>query len=320
MSRASTYLNYLTNDLGLPRHVGAGILGNLVQESGLNPNGPSGDNGTAHGLAQWRGDRWTNLNNFARQRNMDVNDWRTQLQFLNYELKTSYSSTYQKMLNSQTPTEVAKHFVLGFERPRGAQTGVAENTDGWANRDRHSIAIFKTGDTSGVGPEYASNNATPNNSSGNNGNSNPANAYEHFAEVQVDPPELEQEQESAYASGRAGSSPSSFSSADVSGNSPFKLDFSSTPASDGGMLAQRAGAGRQRMNEINAGGGLGELMADNTGPTTTDYTSGPSIGGAGKTSLQQLLKSYSVPGMGGIGGAGKPDLATALANSKQRGA
>lgn len=36
----------------------AGIIGNLLGESNLNPNGPNGDGGVARDIAQWHPDRW----------------------------------------------------------------------------------------------------------------------------------------------------------------------------------------------------------------------------------------------------------------------
>src|SRR5207342_708470 len=47
-------------DKGYTSTAAAGITGNLWHESG-GFGGGAGDSGTAHGIAQWRGDRWTKM-------------------------------------------------------------------------------------------------------------------------------------------------------------------------------------------------------------------------------------------------------------------
>lgn len=118
---------------GYSPQAAAGIVGNLVQESGVNPTVRPGDSGTAHGIAQWRGDRYAALMDYAKQHG-GSNDLGTQLGFLDTELRGKYGSTFQKLMAAKDPREAAAAFALGYERPAGAQTGVAENVDGWKNR------------------------------------------------------------------------------------------------------------------------------------------------------------------------------------------
>jgi hypothetical protein len=120
----------------------AGIVGNLVQESGVNPTVSPGDSGTAHGIAQWRGDRWSGLQDYARQNRGSVNDLNTQLGYLDYELKNKYGDTYQKLMSSRSPSDAAGAFALGYERPKGAETGIASNVDGWSNRLNAAQSIY----------------------------------------------------------------------------------------------------------------------------------------------------------------------------------
>lgn len=67
-------------------HHAAGMVGSFMQETGdfredvLNFS-LKGDKGTAYGLMQWRGDRWRNLQKFASQKGMQLNDIRTQVAF-----------------------------------------------------------------------------------------------------------------------------------------------------------------------------------------------------------------------------------------------
>jgi len=119
----------------------AGIVGNLVQESGVNPNVRPGDNGSAFGVAQWRGDRYAALNNYVAAHGGN-NDLSTQLGFLDYELRNRYGSTFNKLMAARDPREATAAFALGYERPAGAQTGVAENVDGWGNRLNAANAVY----------------------------------------------------------------------------------------------------------------------------------------------------------------------------------
>ena len=127
---------------GYPPVAAAGIVGNLVQESGVNPTVNPGDSGTAHGIAQWRGDRWSGLQDYAKQNRGSVNDLNTQLGYLDYELRNRYGDTYQKMMSARTPGDAAGAFALEYERPKGAETGVASNVDGWANRLSAAQSIY----------------------------------------------------------------------------------------------------------------------------------------------------------------------------------
>jgi len=74
---------------GYQPHQAAGIVGNLLAESGLNPNVRPGDNGTAHGIAQWRGDRFTGLQKYAASKGRDWRDLETQLGYVHYELENT---------------------------------------------------------------------------------------------------------------------------------------------------------------------------------------------------------------------------------------
>lgn len=147
MSNSQAAFNYLL-DKGYSPAAAAGIVGNLVQESGVNPTVRPGDNGTAHGIAQWRGDRYTGLQDYARKRDANSGDLSLQLDYLDQELKNKYGSTYKNVMAAQTPRDAAAAFALGYERPKGAETGVASNVDGWANRLAAANAFMKNGTVS----------------------------------------------------------------------------------------------------------------------------------------------------------------------------
>ena len=97
---------------GLTIEQASGIVGNLYQESMLNPNAV-GDNGQSYGLAQWRGNRLQTLKN-------TVSNWNTidgQLNFIWYELNSSEKNGLNKIKTSRTPEESALIFAKYYERP-----------------------------------------------------------------------------------------------------------------------------------------------------------------------------------------------------------
>lgn len=106
--------NYLS-EKGIPKHVAAGIVGNLMKESNLNPNSVErGNTGNGRGIAQWDvRNRWKDYQNFAKQRGEDSLE--TQLDFVIHEAEKR--GDLQKTLQAQTPQEAAMIFGRTFERP-----------------------------------------------------------------------------------------------------------------------------------------------------------------------------------------------------------
>ena len=135
------------NDFGV-----AGLMGNLLAESGLRPNNMEDqyqsklgynddsytravDNGTytnfvkdavGDGLAQWT--YWTrkqNLLNFARQNNKSIGDLDMQLCFLVKELKELYTNSVYNVLRKATSVlEASNAVLLNFERPANMSASV----------------------------------------------------------------------------------------------------------------------------------------------------------------------------------------------------
>ena len=81
---AAYIMNYLTKKKGLQPHQAAGIVGNLMAESGLNPSSNAIDtNGLrAGGLAAWNGPLWEGLHSYARQQGKPWNNIDLQLDYL----------------------------------------------------------------------------------------------------------------------------------------------------------------------------------------------------------------------------------------------
>lgn len=121
-NRAGSWLNFAQRSrdeggLGLAPHQAAGLVGNLVNESGqdLNPWGPTGDNGTAWGTAQWRNDRLARL----KQR-PDYQTMEGQQAFMREELDSSENKAYRALQAATTPEEAAHAWDAHYERSDGS--------------------------------------------------------------------------------------------------------------------------------------------------------------------------------------------------------
>jgi len=118
---------------GLPDNVIAGIMGNLQQESGFNPNA-IGDGGNSIGLAQWYQDRGNSLRDFAKQRGTEWNHMGTQLDYLLDEINRGYPDLIKQM-SSMNPHDAAILFHDVFERS-------ADTPEMKAVRGKNAEAIF----------------------------------------------------------------------------------------------------------------------------------------------------------------------------------
>lgn len=100
---------------GLNKAAAAGIVGNLMQESRLNPTARNSHSG-AFGIAQWLGPRLHALEAFAHQHHTSARDFNTQLAFLVHELHGSESRALAALQHAQTPEQAARIFSHKFER------------------------------------------------------------------------------------------------------------------------------------------------------------------------------------------------------------
>lgn len=100
-----------------------GIVGNLIQESQLDPTVV---NASGHkGIAQWDAWRWSQLEKFASENNSDPWAYETQLAYLVHEIQTTYHEQWQQVLanaTSQTPEEYAHFFDKYIEVSGGGET------------------------------------------------------------------------------------------------------------------------------------------------------------------------------------------------------
>lgn len=68
-----------------PIHAAA-LAGHALQESGGSPYALNADEG-AHGILQWRNDRWDNLQKFAKAQGKSPDDQNVQLDFIGHEMQ-----------------------------------------------------------------------------------------------------------------------------------------------------------------------------------------------------------------------------------------
>ena len=97
---------------GFSPHVAAGIVGNLIVESGLNPKAYNGkDLGqVSAGMAQWGGGNFVRLQNFARNRNKHWQDLDTQIDFLLQSIDNDTMQGLQKARNQHEASEAWAYY------------------------------------------------------------------------------------------------------------------------------------------------------------------------------------------------------------------
>ncbi len=95
--------------LGLASHQAAGLVGNLQNESGsaIPSWGPTGDNGSAWGSAQWRGDRLDGLKQLSQDNGTDYRTPEAQQAWMRHEMDTTHNGAYKALQASATPEDAA---------------------------------------------------------------------------------------------------------------------------------------------------------------------------------------------------------------------
>ena len=121
----SKYIQQKLMSMGFTASAAAGVVGNLVQESGLSTDA-IGDNGTSGGLAQWHNERLDALKRFAAARGKKWTDLDTQIEFLAEEMRTSYADTYAKMQSAELPEIAGQIMTDEYEIPDPASANYAQ--------------------------------------------------------------------------------------------------------------------------------------------------------------------------------------------------
>nr|DAH73559.1 MAG TPA: Type I restriction enzyme Methylase [Caudoviricetes sp.] len=107
----------------------AALTGNIGAESSFDTGAVSYDGNGSVGLVQFTGPRKTALENFAAERGLDINDWRTQIDFSIYELTQGEEMKALEAMRANpdaTPEEMAVIVRERYERPDPAVANDAE--------------------------------------------------------------------------------------------------------------------------------------------------------------------------------------------------
>ena len=107
----------------------AALTGNIGAESSFDTGAVSYDGNGSVGLVQFTGPRKTALENFAAERGLDINDWRTQIDFSVYELTQGEETKALEAMRANpdaTPEEMAVIVRERYERPDPAVANDAE--------------------------------------------------------------------------------------------------------------------------------------------------------------------------------------------------
>ena len=124
---------------GLTAEQSAGIVGNLVRESGpdVDPSINQVGGGPGRGIAQWEvGGRWDSLQAFARGRGVPERDLESQLLFIWFELTGTpptqgvtggtEARAYRDLVEQTTVNSSAASFGIKFERARDLLSSASE--------------------------------------------------------------------------------------------------------------------------------------------------------------------------------------------------
>lgn len=135
---------------GWAPHQAAGIVGNLIAESTMNSRarnaGDGSDGSDSLGIAQWNAERATRLKQFAASKGADWHDFKTQLEFVQLELKTSEGKAGAALASAANAREAAEAMIM-YERPAGSQRGAqfAHNYRGRVRASEEAHAAYGGG-------------------------------------------------------------------------------------------------------------------------------------------------------------------------------
>ena len=103
---------------GFTKQAAAGIVGNLIAESGLNAKSEQIGGGPGRGIAQWGvNDRWQTYLKFAKNRDLDPFDLTAQLRFVIHEMPSQMGESAKTIKTMTDATAAAKLFMDKYERP-----------------------------------------------------------------------------------------------------------------------------------------------------------------------------------------------------------
>lgn len=128
-------MNYLINNGKLQPHQAAGIVGSLVRESSLNPSAynPNDVGLPGGGIAGFRGENFSKLKVFAKNRGKSWKDMDTQLDYL---LSTLGNTVKDKLYSSNNPHEASEAWAY-YEKYAGYD-GKLSSARSWQKQNKWS--------------------------------------------------------------------------------------------------------------------------------------------------------------------------------------
>ena len=114
-SNEKTIYDYLTKTMKLNSAAACGVLANLEKESSFNPKSSYKESGgfISYGICQWNRGRLDNLKSYCSKNKYDYTTLNGQLHFLEYELKNSYKSVYNKL--TSVPNTAQGAYDAGYK-------------------------------------------------------------------------------------------------------------------------------------------------------------------------------------------------------------
>ena len=113
--------NFFFREHGFTSEGTAGIIGNLMQESGIDPKMHQHRGGPGRGIMQWTlTERWAELLKWAEQSRKNPLELRTQLEYAVIEMKKSKSQqrpVYEYFKSFTDVTRATQFFMDAMERP-----------------------------------------------------------------------------------------------------------------------------------------------------------------------------------------------------------
>ena len=102
-------------DEGFTKQAAAGVIGNLMQESGVNPNSNQGGGGPGRGIMQWTvNERWASMQKWAKSKGLQARSLDTQVQWMLKEMKDY--GVFNKMRGMDDVQDATLYFENTMER------------------------------------------------------------------------------------------------------------------------------------------------------------------------------------------------------------
>lgn len=118
---AQSAMTYLMSKGGFTKEQAAGIVGNLMGESQLNPNSLGDKNSkgeyTAHGIAQWHADRWNPFLTWCQKNGKNPYTVEAQLDWVIQELNTTERAAGKMLKGAKTSQQATDIIMNYYERP-----------------------------------------------------------------------------------------------------------------------------------------------------------------------------------------------------------